>query len=194
MSAPALSATGPWTLDDWWALNESSAGSRYELIDGGLLVSPPPTYAHQWAGDALCRVLLAAAKPDFRVATAVGVTLADGDSALIPDIVVARREPMLAPTIPIALVSLVVEIVSPSSRVTDRRSKPAIFAAAGVPHFWRVELLPFTDQGSDVLPVLFAYALDGGEYRLTHRVGAGTRAALTEPFPVAVDPAELIDD
>lgn len=49
------------------------------------------------------------------------------------------------------------------------------------------------DQGADRLPVLFTYALDGGEYRLTHRVGAGARAIITEPFPVDFDPAVLVE-
>lgn len=37
------------------------------------------------------------------------------------------------------------------------------------------------------------YALDGDEYRLTHRVGAGIRAIITEPFPVEFDPAVMVE-
>lgn len=197
MSAPALESLRPWTLDDWWELNESSTGPRYELINGGLLVSPAPTLGHQWAGDELRAFLHRSAPAEFRVATAVGITLGDQESALIPDVVVSRRAPVLtglSRAIPVELVSLVVEVVSPSSKANDRRMKPSIYAEAGIPHFWRVELQPFKDQGSDQLPVLFTYALDGDEYRLTHRVAAGTRAIVTEPFPVEFDPADLLDE
>jgi Uma2 family endonuclease len=39
-------------------------------------------------------------------------------------------------------VGLLVEIVSPSSRKTDRFMKPGEYAEAGVPLFWRVETDP----------------------------------------------------
>ncbi|MEV6210743.1 Uma2 family endonuclease [Kitasatospora sp. NPDC051914] len=35
-----------------------------------------------------------------------------------------------------------VEIASPSTRVTDRKMKPALYAAAGIEHYWRLELDP----------------------------------------------------
>lgn len=37
---------------------------------------------------------------------------------------------------------LVVEVVSPGSRTTDRVAKPRGYAAAGIPLFWRVETEP----------------------------------------------------
>ncbi len=39
-------------------------------------------------------------------------------------------------------VALAVEIVSESSRGMDRILKPGHYAAAGIPHYWRVELTP----------------------------------------------------
>ncbi|MFE1856263.1 Uma2 family endonuclease [Streptomyces sp. NPDC059489] len=30
------------------------------------------------------------------------------------------------------------EIVSPSTRVTDRKMKPALYATAGIPRYWRM--------------------------------------------------------
>ncbi|MGR6998893.1 Uma2 family endonuclease [Yinghuangia aomiensis] len=39
-------------------------------------------------------------------------------------------------------VVLVVEIASPSTRVADRKMKPSLYAAAGIPHYWRLELEP----------------------------------------------------
>ncbi|HEV2087659.1 MAG TPA: Uma2 family endonuclease, partial [Cryptosporangiaceae bacterium] len=39
-------------------------------------------------------------------------------------------------------VVLVVEIVSPSSKAMDRATKPAMYAEAGIPHYWRIETEP----------------------------------------------------
>ena len=55
-----------------------------------------------------------------------------------------------------AAVGLVVEVVSPSSRKTDRFAKPGEYAEAGVDLFWRVETEP------DLL--LVAYRLSGGSH------------------------------
>ncbi|MGY1436398.1 Uma2 family endonuclease [Streptomyces reniochalinae] len=41
---------------------------------------------------------------------------------------------------PISNVTLAVEVVSPGSRSQDRVLKPAQYAAAKVPYFWRAEL------------------------------------------------------
>lgn len=186
----------PWTIEEWLALNETAPdGRRYELLDGQVIVSPPPSARHQYAADELRALLKAAAPDDLRVITAVGVRL-DEDSGLIPDVVVVRRaflrSGMKVPSA--GDVRLVVEIVSPSTRTSDRSSKPQKYAAAGIPYFWRVELEDFRGRGSDELPVLFAYALDeDGAYRLTHRIAAGNRARLDAPFLVELDPAVLAD-
>jgi Uma2 family endonuclease len=54
---------------------------------------------------------------------------------------------------------LVVEVVSPRTRKTDRFLKPAEYAAAGIPCFWRVELEPE--------PVVHGFRLDAGRYEPT---------------------------
>jgi Uma2 family endonuclease len=76
---------------------------------------------------------------------------------------------------------LAVEVMSPSSVATDRVAKPAQYAAAGIPHFWRLEL-----DG----PVLVRYALDGEVYR---EVGRDTGVAQVEqPVQVSIDVAGLL--
>ncbi|MFF5211844.1 Uma2 family endonuclease [Streptosporangium sp. NPDC000396] len=89
-------------------------------------------------------------------------------------------------------VHVVAEITLASTASTDRIIKPAKYAAAGIPHFWRIEMRPFRGQGNDALPVVFTYTLDeNGEYQLVHRVSAGMTADLTEPFKLRLDPAAL---
>jgi Uma2 family endonuclease len=114
----------------------------------------------------------------------VGVALSR--SYLVPDLVVAERArirgaSMLRP----ADVLLVVEIVSPGSVSMDRLVKPAQYAAAGIPAYWRVETDPVS---------LTAYTLPFGTSSYAE-VGTWTSAdvvRLAEPFPVEIDLARLV--
>jgi len=187
---------GRWTVDDVMALPEN--GIRYEVVDGALIVNPPPSPSHQDVSFLLHRMLHDAARTAgrrVRIWEAVGLTLPD-EQLLIPDIVVARGNASRAswPLIQPADVLLTVEIVSPGSRTRDRTEKPYLYAEAGIPHFWRVELGNFRGR-TERLPVVFAHALgEDGEYRLVQRVGAGTAFTVDEPLPVTFDPADLVED
>lgn len=192
---PAQSHVQPWTVDEWIALNEDAPdGSRYELVDGSVLMSPAPSMGHQLAGDRLARILTDGAPRGLLPVTATGIAMGDR-TALIPDILVVDLAAFAdgAKVPDPSQVHLVVEIVSPSTTTTDRTLKPAKYAAAGIPHFWRLEMVRFRGLGIDRLPVLFTYALDADrEYRLTRRLAAGTAAKIEEPFPVTLDPADLV--
>ena len=109
----------PWTVDDVYAPPDD--GMRHELLDGTLLVSPPPSVRHQLAARRLVDVLAAAAPPDVEVLEAVGVSVPAG--LLVPDVVVARADAVHAGPRELAAADVlaVVEVVSPSSRSTDRR-------------------------------------------------------------------------
>ncbi|MEU8138645.1 Uma2 family endonuclease [Streptodolium elevatio] len=184
MSVTAAEHHGPWTLDDVLALPEDPR-NRYELVGGALLMSPSPGVPHQRASHRL-HVLLAAAVEKagapYEVLEAVNVVVPDG--LFIPDLVVADADAAAAAdtTLRADDVVLVVEIASPSTRVSDRKMKPALYAAAGIPHYWRLELEP--------APRLYLGTLDRGTY--TDRlVQACQTTALTEPFPFDVDPARI---
>ena len=73
---------------------------------------------------------------------------------------------------------LLVEIVSPSSTGMDRVLKPAEYAAAGVPFFWRVETEPVME--------LIGYELADGAYREVARAASGS-VALPAPYRVVID-------
>jgi Uma2 family endonuclease len=184
---------GSWTVEEWMALNEASNGNRCELLDGSLLVSPAPSNYHQYAADELRAVLRAAAPGHLRVLSAAAVQLTPS-IVLVPDLVVMTESAFHGPS-PVAAqdAALVVEVVSSSTTSTDRLLKPAKCAAAAIPSYWRVEFDDFPGRGDARLPVLFPYTLDGDAYRPLSPVAAGALAALTDPFPVKVDPAVLID-
>ncbi|MEU8202235.1 Uma2 family endonuclease [Streptosporangium sp. NPDC049046] len=195
-AAPAANfweTPGELSVDEWFELNSRDDGCRYELIDGSLTVSPAPPAQHQWIGDRLRRFLEDAAPEELMAITATGLLL-DARPGVIPDVMVVERQPIRngAQLIDPEWVHIVVEIVSRSTTAMDRIIKPAKYAQAGIPHFWRVEMEPFRGQGSDELPVIFTYALDeNGEYQLIHRVATGTTVDLTEPFKFRVDPEAL---
>lgn len=118
-------------------------GHRYEVIDGNLVVSPPPPVWHQTVGGELLAQLRRAAPSTWAV---VYESLLDyGGDGRVPDLMVVRREAAHdrhALAYKAEDVGLVVEIVSVSSRRTDRLAKPAEYAEQRVPMMWRVELEP----------------------------------------------------
>ncbi len=146
-----LPPPGGWTTDDLDALPDD--GSRRELLDGVLLVSPSPTDIHQVFAMRLGVALDETCPPDLHVTQGVEVRI-NARRSFIPDVLVTtdeaarRRSAKYAPH----EVVLAVEIVSDSSVSMDRIAKPALYAAAGIAYFWRVEM-------ADGL-VVHAYKLD----------------------------------
>jgi Uma2 family endonuclease len=164
-----------WTTDDLDGLPDD--GVRRELLDGVLLVSPSPTDVHQIVAGRLMVALEDSCPPEFQVTQGVEVRLSTRRS-FIPDVLVAteeaarRRSRIYAPH----EVMLAVEIVSPSSVSMDRITKPALYAAAGIPHYWIVDTEPSLS--------VQAYRLDAGMYR---SAGAFTaEITLDEPWPICV--------
>jgi Uma2 family endonuclease len=175
-------APGPWTSADLATTPDD--GQRYEIVDGSLLVSPPPTVLHQAVTARISRLLAAAAGPELEVLEGVGVQLANG--LLVPDVVVAdgaavwSGRSVLTP----ADLLLAVEVVSPSSTTTDRVTKPALYAAAGVPAYWRVEL-----EGVEG-PTVVTYRLSGTAYAEQATVTAAESVRLDWPLGVHLAPAD----
>ncbi|MGH3425901.1 MAG: Uma2 family endonuclease, partial [Nocardioidaceae bacterium] len=165
MSTIALDRLEPWRFEDLWELPDELA-RRCEIVDGVLNVSPPPSQRHEVVVDRLHRLLASALGDDFAVFGSAGVDL--GDSHRIPDLVVVHRtsvRPAAHRVLPRDVV-LAVEVVSPTSTTTDRVTKPAQYAAAGIGTYWRVE----PDE-----PGLTAYRLSPGDrvYTQVGRWGAG---------------------
>ena len=108
-----------------------------------------------------------------------------GDSYREPDAIVALPVPRgsYGPLDP-ATVLLVAEVVGPTSGARDRQTKLADYAAAGIAHYWIVEI--------DPEPVLVAYALRGGVYVEVTTVVGDETYEVTDPFPVSVTPSALL--
>ncbi len=120
-------------------VHESWAWPRYELIDGELLVSPGPRWAHQW----IVMELLLRLSPYVDQHGLGDVLMAPAAVRLTPSTTV---QPDLFVVPPLAgggrdwhdveALALVVEVLSPRTARDDRGTKRAFYAARGVPQYW----------------------------------------------------------
>lgn len=183
MAIAAGSHFGPWSEEDLVDLPEETRG--YELLEGTLLVNPPPGGPHQRVSWVLTGALRAAETPGLMVVQELGVRLPD-NTLFIPDILVATGDAVMANRSGIldpADVALAVEIMSPGSKTADRVTKPAVYAQAGIPSFWRVEL-----EGG---PAIFAYRLERDHFVEVGSARPGEHLVVNEPFAVSIDPTDL---
>jgi Uma2 family endonuclease len=146
---------------------------RVELRDGVMIVVPSPTYDHQDIASLLWLWLRQHAPGEFRPSQATGVALSL-DTTFEPDVVLVTADISGAKHYALAdQVTLVVEVVSPGTRKRDRLEKPAEYAAAGIPHYWRIEQGPLH---------IYAYDLIDGRYELV--ADSETELVLTAPFAI----------
>jgi Uma2 family endonuclease len=172
----------PWTIDDL-----PGDGYRYEIVDGSLLVPPPPAIPHFRVTARLHHLLAAQAPDSLVVGENAGISLtADRRNYRIPDITVVHAdstegdEDVFVPTD----VVLAVEVVSPGSGGDDQVMKRYRYGKAGIPHYWIV------DQKQRTLTVL---RHDGAEgYDEVAVVGPGETWQTEEPFPLKLDPADFV--
>jgi Uma2 family endonuclease len=159
------------TIED--VLNLPDDAPRVELSDGVMIVVPSPTLGHQFIGNLLWSWLAQHAPEEFASATAVGVAV-NVDSTLEPDVLLLRRPLVLANHfVTASQVAIAIEVVSAGTKRRDRLEKPAQYAEAGIPHFWRIEQDPLH---------VFAYDLVNGRYEL---VGdSGEELVLKAPFEI----------
>ncbi|WP_307800514.1 Uma2 family endonuclease [Actinomadura nitritigenes] len=156
------------------------------LVHGELVVRARRRPIHQRIARRLATRIEDAAPDAWQVDTDVDVLLDDDEVEpveIAPDIVVySAVHDVYERPIPAELVVLVAEVVSPSTKRKDRRTQPALYAEAGIRHYWRVE----TDQTAPAFAV-YTYELDDatGAY-----VASGVhhdRIALAVPFDLDIE-------
>jgi Uma2 family endonuclease len=179
---PPWPEQGQWTYADWERLPDD--GTRYEVIDGELYMSPPPAVPHQFSSNRLATAMTnhADAKKLGHVLTApVGVLLPGQPVPLLPDIVFvsAARKAIIGKKFIEGVPDLMVEILSPGNWPYDRNEKFRVYQDAGVPEYWIVDYRAKTVE---------VFALEEGEYALVNKWGldgAAASSALTG-FQIAV--------
>jgi Uma2 family endonuclease len=131
-----------WTYSEFARL-PSEGGTRYEVIDGELVVTPAPGLRHQRIATDLVTALNAFVRDHGLgqvFAGPVDVLFAEGDY-LQPDIVFVRtgNEHLLSERGIEGPPDLVVEILSPSTAARDRGVKLERYRYFGVPEYWVVD-------------------------------------------------------
>ena len=172
---------GQWTEADYFALPETN---RFiELSEGELIMPPHPTHTHQLIVGKLYRAMC-----DFVAECDLGtvqfgplpVRLWPG-KIREPDILfVAREHSHRIGEQAYGPPDLVVEVLSPSTRRTDRLEKTVEYARAGVGEYWIVD-----PHGRTVE----VFILQEGAYELLGKWGGGeeARSEILTGFRLMVD-------
>lgn len=128
-----------WTLEELHSLPDD--GNRYELIDGELFVTPPPTDEHETIAARLSRILDPyVARNGLGFVYRPRAVVRTAGSEVEPDLMVRqpqndRRAKWDDAPIPV----LVVEISSPYTRRRDHVQKRDHYMKVGVPEYWIVD-------------------------------------------------------
>ena len=115
--------------------------NRYEVLDGELLVTPAPSPLHQRVSKRLQRQLeqfFEGARRGEVFDAPIDVILSAHD-VLQPDLFVVTELSQISSRGIEGSPALLVEVLSPSSRQTDRSAKAKRYAELGCPHYWIVD-------------------------------------------------------
>ena len=152
-------------------------GRRYEIHDGELSVTPAPSPRHQTTSRNLFTALHA-----YVSTHGLGEVWYAPFDVILTDTAIVQPDIIYVERARLDVVSargvegpptLAVEILSPSTTLTDRVTKPQLYARHGVPYFWLVD-----PEGR----MIDAFVLGPDGYALTARV-SGRQPVGLPPFP-----------
>ena len=131
-----------WTLEEFYRERDAAPpGTRYELVDGEILVTPSPHWTHQRIALRLAVLLDAYVR-----AQAVGEVFAapldvnlEPGLVLQPDILVVPNGELKKRDDVVHHLSLAIEILSPTSAHHDRVAKRPKYQRNRVPEYWIVD-------------------------------------------------------
>ncbi len=131
-----------WSRDAFHALGEAGFldDGRYELLEGEIVRAVPPGEPHTFTNMLALRALVA--RYGWQRVRTGGALAASPISEPIPDVAVVRQpgEAYVTRGIPDGPEFVLVVEVSDSSTWRDLGQKARIYAAAGVPQYWVVDL------------------------------------------------------
>ncbi|ANB08197.1 restriction endonuclease [Streptomyces ambofaciens] len=191
MSALTVSQEPDQSWDDlvrFWEEMEWPEGSKVEIIEGIITVSPAPGLPHNVTASRIHRRLVSAIPEEWEVFQTLAIAVPSRLGMLIPDIVVAQLPDHAESDthIPAALAQLVVEVTSRSNARHDRVSKPAAYATAGIPLYLLV------DRWAPGGPTATLYGEPKGDvYRVLGAAKFGDPLRLPAPFDLTLDTGEF---
>ena len=174
------------TVDEYHRMIEAGTlgeDDHVQLIAGAVVAMTPQGPAHALVIQNLTRLVAQGLAPDLALRPQLPLTLPD-DSEPEPDLAVVRASdaPLEGPHPRSAL--LVIEVAGDSLRL-DRQSKRVLYAGAGIPEYWIVNLAEAAIEAhSDPDPVT-------GLYRSSAVVRAGETVVSRTLPDLAIDVARL---
>ncbi|MFF7143394.1 Uma2 family endonuclease [Streptomyces nodosus] len=175
-----------WTVDDLHTL--PGLPPHTEMIDGSLVFVGPQRCFHSMVIDLLVSGLRLTTPSRLKVRREMTVVI-DRKNGPEPDVSVLRAEAVTSRSqtfFHASDVVLAVEVVSPESRSRDRDTKPRKYAAAGIEHFWLVEMV-----GEEERPVVYVYERDPVTETYTVTGIHHDRLKLSVPFDIDIDLTEI---
>ncbi|GCD43964.1 hypothetical protein GKJPGBOP_03650 [Streptomyces paromomycinus] len=180
---------------DGWSfaqVKELALPFDWEFLDGMVRVRGTTGWWHDQVRDELACRLRRARTAAFG-SNIERCTMLDARNVPKPDIVVFDKRGLDLRTLhctPGRNAVLAVEVVSPLSHSEDRHAKHALYAAAGIASYWRVE------RDENDLPVVHEFRLhhESGVYAPSPERPLHTGKLVTSvPFPVDIDLRELTE-
>ncbi|MFF9491244.1 Uma2 family endonuclease [Streptomyces flaveolus] len=178
-------------LLEWFLALETPEGFRAELIEGEIVVTPPPDGDHEHYISRIMTQVIRRSRTDMDFSGNKGLKLKNADGLLadhvIPDGTFAPERSMLyrgaEPWMPCDGVSLVLEVTSTKPRA-DREAKRHAYARGGIPFYLLVDrqessITLFSDPGQD-------------DYRQHCTVAFGKPLTLPAPFSFDLDTADFL--
>lgn len=191
MGALTVSQDPDQSWDDlvrYWEEMEWPEGSKVEIIEGIITVSPPPAFRHNVIAERIQRRLYSVIPEDWGIFQTLSIAVPSRLGMLIPDVLVTpvQERPETDSYIPAALAELVVEVTSRSNARHDRVSKAAAYATAGIPFYLLI------DRWAPGGPTATLYGEPKGDvYRVLSAVKFGDPIKLPAPFDVTIDTGEF---
>ncbi|RKN36898.1 Uma2 family endonuclease [Streptomyces hoynatensis] len=178
-------------LEEGFLALSTPEGFRAELIEGEIVVSPPPDGGHESCLSAVIRQVVRQAGTDMDVSGHKGLLLPGGEtwpgSRVIPDATFAPRPLDLfraaPPWMDPAGVAMVVEVTS-SRAERDRVAKRRCYARGAIPLYLLI------DREHRRATLLSEPA--GKDYAHSHSAEFGKPLPLPEPFAFDLDTAEFL--
>ncbi|MEU2711071.1 Uma2 family endonuclease [Streptomyces sp. NPDC007205] len=191
MSALTVSQDPDQNWDDlvrYWEEMEWPEGSKVEIIEGIITVSPSPAFRHNVIAARIQRRLYSVIPEDWEIFQTQSIAVPSRLGMLIPDLLVVpvQERPESDSYLPAALAELVVEVTSRSNARHDRVSKAAAYATAGIPLYLLI------DRWAPGGPTATLYGEPKGDvYRVLGAVKFGDPIKLPAPFGLTIDTGEF---
>ncbi|MGW1784324.1 Uma2 family endonuclease [Streptomyces sp. NPDC002143] len=191
MSALTVSQDPEQSWDDlvrFWEEMEWPEGSKVEIIEGIITVSPAPAFRHNVIAERIQRRLYSVVPEDWGIFQTLAIAVPSRLGMLIPDLVVVPvlDTPEADTYVPAGLAELVVEVTSKSNARHDRISKPAAYATAGIPLYLLV------DRWAPEGPTATLYGEPKDDvYRPLSVAKFGEPIKIPAPFDVTIDTGEF---